>query len=179
MIEEEIQVLPHNNNRFLLDLYIIELLNKHNAKVKEVITNLLTNAAKYTDSGKIIYKVECVRNNDVCRLVISVEDTGRGIKKENIDKLFTKFERLDEKNTTIEGTGLGLAITKQIVELMGGEIIVHSVYGTGSKFTILLNQRIEKVEIKHEEKNVEVSNKKLDLTNKKILVVDDNKFKSC
>ena len=146
------------------------------ANVKKVVTNLLTNAAKYTDSGKIIYKVECVRNNDVCRLVISVEDTGRGIKKENIDKLFTKFERLDEKNTTIEGTGLGLAITKQIVELMGGEIIVHSVYGTGSKFTILLNQRIEKVEIKKQEKLEDVVNKKLDLTNKKILVVDDNKL---
>ena len=153
-----------------------EVLYGDYANVKKVVTNILTNAAKYTDKGKIKYTVECVKTNDVCRLIISVEDTGRGIKKEHIDKLFTKFERLDEKNTTIEGTGLGLAITKQIVELMGGEIIVHSVYGSGSKFTILLNQRIEKVDpnlIMNISTKKEIS---LTLTGKRILIVDDNKL---
>lgn len=144
------------------------------ANVKKVVTNLLTNAAKYTDSGKIVYRVACVVNKDICRLIIAVEDTGRGIKKESIDKLFTKFERLDEKNTTIEGTGLGLAITKQIVELMGGEIVVQSIYGSGSKFTVAINQRVEKVSLKSVQK--EELTTALDLTGKKILVVDDNKL---
>lgn len=142
--------------------------------MKKVVTNLLTNAAKYTDSGKIVYRVACVVNKDICRLIIAVEDTGRGIKKESIDKLFTKFERLDEKNTTIEGTGLGLAITKQIVELMGGEIVVQSIYGSGSKFTVAINQRVEKVSLKSVQK--EELTTALDLTGKKILVVDDNKL---
>ena len=84
--------------------------------------------------------------------------------------MFTKFQRLDEdKNSTIEGTGLGLAITKQLIELMGGKIIVHTIYGSGSKFTVVLNQKIEKAD--------ETTTKKikttLDLTDVKILLVDD------
>ena len=144
------------------------------ANVKKVITNILGNASKYTEKGFVKYDVRCINNKNVCRLIISVEDSGRGIKQENIDKLFTKFQRLDEdRNTTIEGTGLGLAITKQLVEMMGGKIIVQSVYGQGSKFTIILDQRIERVEEvkKQEEINTNV---KIDLTGKKILIVDDN-----
>lgn len=140
------------------------------ANLKKVITNLLSNACKYTDRGFVHYEVNCVNSNNVSKLIISVEDSGRGIKKENIDKMFTKFQRLDEdRNTTIEGTGLGLAITKQLVELMGGRIIVHTVYGEGSKFTIVLNQRIENNVIK-EEKKVKST---LDLHDVKILLVDD------
>ena len=142
------------------------------ANLKKVVTNILTNAAKYTDEGKIEYKVDCITKDNICRLIISVEDTGKGIKKESIDKLFDKFERLDEKNTTIEGTGLGLAITKQIVELMGGKIIVQSIYGKGSKFTIVLDQRVEEVEQKEEK--IEAQEKEIDLKGKRILVVDDN-----
>ena len=144
------------------------------ANVKKVVTNLLTNAAKYTDKGEINYSVNCVINNNICRLIIAIEDTGRGIKKESINKLFTKFERLEEKNTTIEGTGLGLAITKQIVELMGGEIVVQSVYGSGSKFTVALNQSIEKVDLKSIKKKDDKID--IDLSGKRILVVDDNKL---
>ena len=99
------------------------------ANLKKVITNLLSNACKYTEKGYVHYEVNCVNAEKVTKLIISVEDSGRGIKKENIDKMFTKFQRLDEdKNPTIEGTGLGLAITKQLIELMGGKIIVHTVY---------------------------------------------------
>ena len=136
------------------------------------MTNLLSNAAKYTEHGFVRYEVNCINKGDVCKLVISVEDSGRGIKQENVDKLFTKFQRLDEdKNTTIEGTGLGLAITKQLVELMGGKIVVHTVYGEGSKFTVVLNQQI-----KHEEVKVIESAPKdtIDISGKKILLVDDN-----
>ena len=146
------------------------------ARVKQIVLNLLTNAVKYTNEGYISFTVECVNiNKDLCRLIISVEDSGIGIKKDKIDKLFTKFERLDEeKNITIEGTGLGLAITKKLVELMHGKMVVQSIYGKGSKFTVSLDQKIvatkEKEEIK--EKTVVKGNYK----GKRILVVDDNKL---
>lgn len=143
------------------------------ANLKKVVTNLLSNACKYTDRGFVRYEVNCVNSKDVSKLIISVEDSGRGIKKENIDKMFTKFQRLDEdRNTTIEGTGLGLAITKQLVELMGGRIIVHTVYGEGSKFTIVLNQKIEKSEL-IEKKKVKTT---LDLHDVRILLVDDTEL---
>ena len=107
-------------------------------------------------------------------MVISVKDTGRGIKEENVDKLFTKFDRLEEdKNSTIDGTGLGLVITKSLVELMGGRIVVQSKYGVGSKFTIYLSQQI----IEKESGMTSIIKPKdmvLDLSDKKILIVDDN-----
>lgn len=146
------------------------------ARVKQIVLNLLTNAVKYTNEGYINFTVECVNiNKDLCRLIISVEDSGIGIKKDKIDKLFTKFERLDEeRNITIEGTGLGLAITKKLVELMHGKMVVQSIYGKGSKFTVSLDQKIvatkEKEEIK--EKTVVKGNYK----GKRVLVVDDNKL---
>ena len=141
--------------------------------IKKILINFLTNAVKYTDEGYIKFDVRCVKVNDeVCRLIMSVKDSGRGIKKENIDKLFTKFQRLDEdKNTTIEGTGLGLAITKQLVEMMHGKIVVNSTYGEGSEFTAAIDQRISNAKLDNEETVVEGE---LDLTNKNILVVDDN-----
>ena len=112
-------------------------------KVREVITNLLTNAAKYTEKGIIDLSVQCINTKNKSKLVISVEDTGRGIKPDKIDKLFTKFQRLEEdKNTDIEGTGLGLAITKSLVDMLDGKIEVDSTYGKGSTFTVTLNQRI-------------------------------------
>lgn len=146
-------------------------------RTKQVILNVLTNAAKYTDKGKITFSVQSVIKDNVCRMIISVEDTGRGIKKESIDKLFDKFERLDEdRNTTIEGTGLGLAITKKLLEMMHGKIVVQSVYGKGSKFTISLDQKIVKnPSIKLDEvktDDIEIIN----LSSKKVLVVDDNKL---
>ena len=94
-----------------------------------MINNLLTNAIKYTEQGEINLNVKCVNdyNKRLSNLIITCQDTGRGIKKEYISKLFTKFERLDiEKNTTTEGTGLGLAITKALTEMMGGKINVSS-----------------------------------------------------
>lgn len=145
-------------------------------RVKQVILNILTNAAKYTDKGKIIFSVQSIIKDNVCRMIVSVEDTGRGIKKESIDKLFTKFERLDEdRNTTIEGTGLGLAITKKLVELMHGKIVVQSKYGEGSKFTVSIDQKIVKnptIQLDEATSTVKV----FDLKGKKALVVDDNKL---
>lgn len=150
-----------------------KVLYGDHANVKKVVTNILSNASKYTDKGFVRYEVNCVNNGNRCRLIISVEDSGRGIKKENIDKLFTKFQRLEEdRNTTIEGTGLGLAITKQLVELMGGKVIVHTVYGEGSKFTIILDQPIEKESALQKVQGPNLTH--LDLTGVRILVVDDN-----
>ena len=114
--------------------------------IKEIINNLLTNAIKYTEQGDIELTAKCINQNNNCNLIISVRDTGRGIKAENINKLFTKFERLDiEKNSTTEGTGLGLAITKALVDMMGGKINVQSLYGKGSLFVVQIPQKISKM----------------------------------
>ena len=165
-------------------------------KVKEIINNLLTNAIKYTEQGEINLKVKCVNdlNKKMTNLIITCQDTGRGIKAEYINKLFTKFERLDiEKNTTAEGTGLGLAITKSLIEMMGGKINVESRFGQGSIFMVNIPQKISKISAPMTEKEImdTVSNlfgrKENNLqeeTNisfekykgKKILVVDDNKL---
>ncbi len=146
-----------------------ETLFGDHANIKKIVTNLLSNACKYTDTGYVHYEVNCINTKDVSKLIISVEDSGRGIRKESVDKMFTKFQRLDEdRNTTIEGTGLGLAITKQLIELMGGRIIVHTVYGQGSKFTVVLNQKITQADV-----TVKKFKSTLDLNNIRVLIVDD------
>ncbi len=119
-------------------------------KVKEIINNLLTNSIKYTDEGEINLKITCVNdlNKNICNLIISCQDTGKGIKEENISRLFNKFDRLDvERNTTTEGTGLGLAITKGLTDMMGGKINVQSQYGKGSIFMVTIPQTIAEVEM--------------------------------
>lgn len=143
------------------------------ARLKQIILNLLTNAIKYTKEGYIDFTINSIKKDNICRLIISVEDSGIGIKKENIDKLFTKFERFDkEKNITIEGTGLGLAITKKLVELMNGNIVVQSVYGQGSKFTVAIDQKIVLKEVVFEKEDY--SNTISDFSKYKVLIVDDN-----
>ena len=150
-----------------------DYFNGDYVRVKQIALNLLTNAVKYTKKGFVEFNVSTVRKENVCRLIISVKDSGIGIKKENIDKLFTKFERLDlENNMTIEGTGLGLAITKKLVDLMGGKIVVDSIYGKGSTFTVAIDQKIVN---KKKVKTAEVKEvKKFSIKGKKILIVDDN-----
>lgn len=144
-------------------------------RIKQICVNILTNAIKYTKEGWIEFKISSVVKDNICRLIISVEDTGIGIKEGNIDKLFNKFERLDlDENVTIEGTGLGLAITKKLVDLMHGKIVVQSVFGRGSKFTVCLDQRIVKnptIKVETEKHYEEVN-----AQNKKVLLVDDNKI---
>ena len=146
------------------------------SRLKQICVNILTNAVKYTKEGSITFSINSIIKNDVCRLIISVEDTGIGIKQENINKLFNKFERLDlEDNVTIEGTGLGLAITKKLVDLMHGAIVVQSVYGKGSKFTVSIDQRIVKNPTIKVDAPV-VKNDDIKVNNKLVLVVDDNKI---
>lgn len=161
------------------DESIPEFLYGDGVRVKQIIINLLTNSAKYTKDGYIDFRINSIQKNNIIRLIISVEDSGIGIKKESIDKLFTKFERLGvEKQTTTEGTGLGLAITKKLVEMMGGKIVVQSIYGKGSIFTISLDQRMltneELIKVMKEKETEEKTDEIIDASGKNILVVDDN-----
>lgn len=120
------------------------MLQGDDVRIRQVITNILTNAIKYTQKGSVTLSAdgELLENNRI-RLKISVKDTGIGIRAEDIPHLFDSFQRLDEgKNKGIEGTGLGLAITHQLVELMGGEILVDSRYQKGSVFTVVIEQGI-------------------------------------
>lgn len=152
-----------------------DYLNGDYTRIKQVALNLLTNAVKYTKKGQVIFSVRSVKRDNVCRLIIEVKDTGIGIKKENINKLFNKFERFDkEENITIEGTGLGLAITKKLVDLMHGRIIADSIYGQGSIFIVVIDQLISDRK-KEKVKEVTAEVKKVNYDIQKVLVVDDNK----
>ncbi len=159
-----------------IDATLPPILYGDAGRIKQICVNILTNAIKYTKEGWIEFKVSSVIKDNICRLIISVEDTGIGIKEKNIDKLFNKFERLDlEDNVTIEGTGLGLAITKKLVDLMHGKIVVQSVFGKGSKFTVSIDQRIvENPTIKLDSEKI--TNEEIIVNNKKVLLVDDNKI---
>ena len=159
-----------------IDESVPKVLYGDASRLKQICVNILTNAVKYTKEGSITFSINSVVKNSVCRLIISVEDTGIGIKQENLNKLFNKFERLDLKdNITIEGTGLGLAITKKLVDMMNGKIVVQSVFGKGSKFTVSIDQGIVKnptikVEV------IDTTHEKIEVKNKNVLVVDDNKI---
>ena len=113
-------------------------------RIKQVITNLLTNAVKYTEKGSVTLKVGfCPIDGEQISLSFSVSDTGIGIRHEDMEKLFRSFERIEEKrNRTIEGTGLGMNITRQLLTMMGGELRVDSVYGRGSTFSFQLIQKV-------------------------------------
>ena len=163
--------------KYSYDKNIPEYLYGDAIRLKQVIINLLTNAVKYTNTGYMMLNISGKIKEDKVKLVITVQDSGIGIKKENIDKLFSKFDRLGvEKETSVEGTGLGLAITKKLVELMHGNINVQSEYGSGSKFIIRVDQKIlegEELEKAKNKKPVQTE-QIIDAHGKKVLVVDDN-----
>lgn len=139
--------------------------------LKQILNNLLTNAIKYTNQGSISIDISSTNDNNIANLTIKVSDTGIGIRKENLEKLFTKFERLDtEINSNIEGTGLGLVITKKLVELMNGTIEVSSKYNVGSTFLVKLPQKMSSTPSTLEKSNI------IKDSSKKILLVDDNKL---
>lgn len=150
-------------------------------RIRQIMTNLLTNAVKYTMEGSIDWNVDYEPIDDEnIMLCISVKDTGIGIKKEDISELFVAFKRAEEQaHRTIEGTGLGLRITKQLVELMGGTINVESEYGKGSVFTVKIPQKILNAAPSGEFKSLTVthieedSKDVRDMSAYTILVVDD------
>ena len=159
-------------------------------RIRQIMTNLLGNAVKYTKKGSVLLYVgkeagDVVENGDTIHLVVSVKDTGIGIKQEDINKLFQKFERVDlQQNSTVEGSGLGLAITKNLLELMHGTIKVESVYGEGSTFTAIIPQRVVSTEpvgdfkMKFEKsvQEAEVYHESFRAPNAHILIVDDTRM---
>lgn len=152
-------------------------------RIRQIILNLTNNAIKYTQEGGI--KLSLSYKKEEQRLIVSVRDTGMGIKPEDMDRLFSSFQRLDEtKNRNIEGTGLGLNITKQLVELMGGSIYVESEYGKGSCFTAeVVQEFVSETPIgnykEHLQNAIEINEEfkpKLVAPNARILIVDDNEM---
>ena len=112
-------------------------------RIRQVLTNILTNAVKYTPEGHVWFRISGRRNDNEEILRFEVEDTGIGIKEEDLPKLYEAYQRIEEgRNRNIEGTGLGMNITLQLLNLMGSRLNVESVYGKGSKFWFELNQRI-------------------------------------
>ena len=147
---------------------------------KQILNNLLSNAFKYTEKGEVSLTVKCINTKHYSNILIAVRDTGRGIKSDDIKRLFNKFDRLDvELNTTTEGTGLGLAITKSLVEMMGGKINVDSSFGKGSIFIVQLPQKISSLTKPISVGNVDSNNNVNNEVNygyKKVLIVDDNEL---
>ena len=131
-----------------IDKDIPRILFGDEVRIKQVVTNILTNAVKYTEKGSVTFAVNFDKSgtdNDIIRLRISVKDTGIGIKQEDMSKLFSKFDRIEEeRNRNIEGTGLGMSITKRHLEMMGSSLEVDSVYGEGSDFHFVIKQKVVK-----------------------------------
>ncbi len=153
--------------------------------IKQVVTNLISNAVKYTVEGSVTLRVyhKVIDENDI-DLYFSVKDTGIGIKPEQREELFDSFKRLEiEKNRNIQGTGLGLSIAKQLAELMGGELTVESEYGKGSEFTMRVRQKVaDKTpigvrDVSDDKKQPadNVNEKHFTAEEARVLVVDDNK----
>lgn len=152
-------------------------------RIKQIFVNLLSNAVKYTDKGTVTLGVNYERiSDDSISLIISVKDTGRGIKAESLPVLFDSFMRLDEvKNVGIEGTGLGLSITKQFVELMGGSVDVTSTYGEGSEFVVKIPQQTSGTSTlgdyeSRQSEGIKQYTEQFILPGFKVLVVDDTKM---
>ncbi len=153
-------------------------------RIKQVLINVLNNAVKYTAEGAITLSIQCQRQeHGRVQIVYSVADTGMGIKKENMPYLFSAFKRVDvEKNRHIEGTGLGLSIVKQLVDLMGGDISVNSVYMKGTTFVITLPQEIVSeeelgdidIEARHALNARKLYKKSFEAPRARVLIVDDN-----
>lgn len=170
--------------RMELDEKLPSKLYGDDVRIRQIITNLLTNAVKYTEKGSVVFKVEeQYADEEQVSLLVSVEDSGIGIRVEDREKLFSDYQRLDqEKNRNIEGTGLGLGITIRFLEMMESRLQVESVYGEGSTFFFVLQQRIVedtpigKVSLNNDTKTIDEHGRGTQITapEAKVLVVDDN-----
>ncbi len=169
---------------FSLDETLPRVLYGDDVRIKQVVTNLLTNAVKYTPGGGIeLYMAYERKGPEQICLIISVKDTGMGIKQEDMGKLFESFQRLDEEqNRHIEGTGLGMNITMSLLKLMDGEMKVESEYGKGSVFTVTIPQKIicdeptgdfESIRSRQEQGRSEYR-QAFEAPEARVLVVDDN-----
>jgi len=168
---------------------LFSMLYGDDLRVRQILSNLLSNAFKYTREGSVVMTASCLREPDgVVRLSVSVCDTGIGIREEDIQSLFSDYQQVDARsNRTIEGTGLGLSIAKTLAECMGGEIAVESDYGKGSVFSVSIRQGFVSDDLiggealdnlqngQHEvSENTTVRNQaRPDLSHAKVLIVDD------
>ena len=155
-------------------------------RVRQILTNILGNAVKYTEKGSVRLTLRGEEQGDgTILLKAKISDTGIGIRPEDKEKLFTKFQRLEmERNSTVEGTGLGLVITRRLLDMMGGTISVESEYGKGSVFTVTIPQRIvSNVSVGNFQERFEKNMKEggtykesFRAPNARILVVDDTRI---
>ncbi len=159
-----------------IDSNIPKVLYGDRLRIKQIINNFLSNAIKYTEKGQVEFKVLWIAESNA--LDISVRDTGNGIKEEDKDKLFAKFERLQvEKVSSVQGTGLGLSITKDLIELMNGTLDVQSEYKKGSIFRVMLPQVIgSEEELNKLKEQVNFETIDVDFSGKRLLIVDDNEL---
>ncbi|MDD6037266.1 MAG: ATP-binding protein [bacterium] len=162
-------------------------LHGDEVRIRQVMSNILTNAVKYTAEGKVTLTVSGKKVSEgTVQLYVSVKDTGIGIKKEDIGRMFDSFQRVDEsRNRNIEGTGLGLSITMCLLNLMGSRLEVESTYGTGSDFFFYLEQKQVDDEVigadiqnyyENEKRKISVFSEQFYAPDAKILVVDDNEM---
>ncbi|MCG8361820.1 MAG: response regulator, partial [Pseudanabaenales cyanobacterium] len=176
-IEEALDVLAINASEKNLDLlYLIHnnvpaFINSDITRLKQILVNLISNAVKFTATGEIFISVEINSIiGNIAELKFSVQDTGIGISKENLSKLFKNFSQVDASTTRkYGGTGLGLAICKRLSELMGGRIWVNSEEGKGSTFFFTIKAVIAKTQPRRY-----LNNQIAELNNRYVLIVDDN-----
>lgn len=168
-----------------IDEKLPSVLNGDEIRIKQILNNLLSNAAKYTNEGSVTFSAKGIYSENGFSLFFSVADTGIGIRKEDISRLFQDFQRLElNRNRYIQGTGLGLYITKQLVENMGGKISVESEYGKGSCFTVQIPQQIVDDAVigklqngyQNTYKNLNGKEDYVTAPHAKVLVVDDNRM---
>ena len=168
-----------------IDESMPSVLKGDEIRIKQILNNLLSNAVKYTEKGSITFSAKGVRDDNGFALKLSVIDTGIGIRKEDMEKLFDSFLRLElKKNRNIEGTGLGLSITKQLVDQMHGTMEVESEHGKGSCFSVQIPQQIidDKAMGNLQQRYQSISTKEnvaqevFVAPDAKIMVVDDNKM---
>jgi PAS domain S-box-containing protein len=187
-----LNIMRIENKPIIFDLYVNDDMPRtlfgDDLRVKQIFNNLLSNAFKYTKEGSVTLSVDSRREDDIVWLLFYISDTGIGIRKEDIAKLFTDYNQVDTRaNREIEGTGLGLSITKKFIEIMDGEITVDSEYGVGTTFHVRIRQgfvgdgpigrkTVESLRSFSYSDKKKLMHKKLaraDLSHARVLVVDD------
>ncbi len=168
----------------VVDPELPKVLFGDDVRIRQVITNILTNAVKYTVTGSVWFRLSGQRDHEMLKLHVEVEDTGIGIKEEDLSKLFEAYRRIDESNIrNVEGTGLGMNITEQLLIMMGSRLEVNSIYGKGTKISFDIDQKIinaspigEYSHIKASKEDIfgESEEEAFTAEDARILVVDDN-----
>ena len=165
--------IKDKNIKFIsnIDKDIPEVLFGDQAKLEQILLNIINNSIKYTKKGKISLNVDAVKSRLMCRLKISIKDTGSGMKQEEIDSIFNEDKRLENNDSE----KLGLIVAKKLLELMNGKIDINSIYGQGTEVSIVIDQKmVSNSEIA--KKTRKKSIKPFDSKGKRILIVDDNKL---